>query len=73
MSVHSRVDNYCTVENRKKSRGLLNDVDNKIAGCESPAPQSIHQRSGSCRALLAVLSLHITRKNIASLFLKFAP
>ena len=67
MSVHNKVDNYCTVDNRKKSHGLLNDVDNKIAGCESPAPQSIHQRSGSCRALLGVLSLHITRKNIASL------
>lgn len=67
MSVHNKVDNYCTVDNRKKSHGLLNDVDNKIAGCESPAPQSIHQRSGSCRALLGFLSLHITRKNIASL------
>lgn len=67
MSVHNKVDNYCTVENRKKSHGLLNRVDNKIAGCESPAPQSIHQRSGSCRALLGFLSLHITSKNIASL------
>ena len=62
MRVHNKVDNNCTVENRKKSHGLLNDVDNKIAGCESPAPQSIHQRSGSCRALLGVLSLHITSK-----------
>ena len=61
MSVHNKVDNYCAVDNRKKSHGLLNDVDNKIAGCESPAPQSIHQRSGSCRALLGFLSLHITR------------
>ena len=67
MSVHNKVDNYCTVDNRKKSHGLLNDVDNKIAECESPAPQSIHQRSGSCRALLGFLSLDITRKNIASL------
>ena len=65
MSVHNKVDNYCAVENKKKSHGLLNDVDNQIAGCESP--QSIHQRSGSCRALLGVLSLHITSKNIASL------
>lgn len=63
MSVHNKVDNYCTVENRKKSHGLLNDVDNQIAGCESP--QSLHQRSG--RALLGVLSLHITSKSIASL------
>ena len=65
MSVQDKVDNYCTVENWKKSHGLLNDVDNQIAGCESP--QSIHQRSGSCRVLLGVLSLHITSKNIASL------
>ena len=63
MSVHNKVDNYCTVESREKSHGLLNDVDNQIAGCESP--QSIHQRSSSCRVLLGVLSLHITSKNIA--------
>ena len=60
MSVHNKVDSYCAVENRKKSHGLLNDVDNQIAGCESP--QSIHQRSGSYRVLLGVLSLHITTR-----------
>ena len=65
MSVHNKVDNYCAVENRKKSHGLLNDVVNQIAGCESP--QSIHQRSGSCRAFMGVSFLHITSQNIASL------
>ena len=74
MSVHNKVDNYCTVENRKKSHGLLNDVDNQIAGCESPAPQSIHQRSGIAghywESFLCTLQARILCK---SLFLKFAP